>query len=133
MTIERRLPRSAAYFFKAANAHETEVATVEGAPMKGVLAVAPLICGDESSMTRWTRKKGLLDPLHQHDDHESVAILLSGKLRMVIDGHEFIAGPGDCWVHPRGVPHYSEALEDCVQIEVKSPPIRTWRLPGDPA
>ena len=47
-------------------------------------------------------------------------------------GREFIAGPGDSWVHPRGVPHYSEALEDCVQIEVKSPPIRTWRLPGDP-
>ena len=101
--------------------------------MQGVLAVAPLVCGDESSMTRWTRKKGLIDPLHQHDDHESVAILLSGKLRMVIDGVETILGPGDSWVHPRGVPHYSEALEDCVQIEVKSPPIRTWRLPGDPA
>ena len=133
MTIPRKLPRSSAFAFKAADAVETVVASVEGAHMKGVLAVAPLVCGDESSMTRWTRKKGLLDPLHQHDDHESVAILLSGKLRMVIDGHEFIAGPGDCWVHPRGVPHYSEALEDCVQIEVKSPPIRTWRLPADPA
>ena len=52
---------------------------------------------------------------------------------MLIAGREFIAGPGDSWVHPRGVPHYSEALEDCVQIEVKSPPIRTCRLPGDPA
>ena len=133
MTIARNLPRSHTYVFKGADAVETVVATVEGAAMQGVLAVAPLVCGDESSMTRWTRKKGLLDPLHQHDDHESVAILLSGKLRMVIDGHEFIVGPGDSWVHPRGVPHYSEALEDCVQIEIKSPAIRTWRLPGDPA
>ena len=133
MTIPRKLPRSQEYVFKAADAVETVVATVEGAAMQGVLSVAPLVCGDESSMTRWTRKKGLIDPLHQHDDHESIAILLSGKLRMVIDGREFIAGPGDSWVHPRGVPHYSEALEDCVQIEVKSPPIRTWRLPGDGA
>ena len=133
MTIARNLPRSHTYVFKGADAVETVVATVEGAAMQGVLAVAPLVCGDESSMTRWTRKKGLLDPLHQHDDHESVAILLSGKLRMVIDGHEFIVGPGDSRVHPRGVPHYSEALEDCVQIEIKSPAIRTWRLPGDPA
>lgn len=133
MTIPRKLPRSQEYVFKAADAVETVVATVEGAAMQGVLSVAPLVCGDESSMTRWTRKKGLIDPLHQHDDHESIAILLSGKLRMVIDGREFIAGPGDSWVHPRGVPHYSEALEDCVQIEVKSPPIRTWRLPGDSA
>lgn len=84
-------------------------------------------------MTRRTRKKGLIDPLHQHDDHESMAILLPGKLRMVIDGNESILGPGDSWLHPHGVPHYSEAHEDCVQIEIKSPPIRTWRLPGDPA
>ncbi len=133
MTIPRKLPRSTAYAFKAADTVETVVSSVEGAPMTGVLTVAPLVCGDESSMTRWTRKKGLIDPLHQHDDHESVAILLSGKLRMVIDGIETILGPGDSWVHPRGVPHYSEALEDCVQIEVKSPPIRTWRLPDDPA
>ena len=133
MSIPRKLARSKDFVFKAANAVETVVATVEGAAMQGVLSVAPLVCGDESSMTRWTRKKGLIDPLHQHDDHESIAILLSGKLRMVIDGREFIAGPGDSWVHPRGVPHYSEALEDCVQIEVKSPAIRTWRLPEDTA
>ena len=133
MSIPRKLARSQEFVFKAANAVETVVATVEGAAMQGVLSVAPLVCGDESSMTRWTRKKGLIDPLHQHDDHESIAILLSGKLRMVIDGREFIAGPGDSWVHPRGVPHYSEALEDCVQIEVKSPAIRTWRLPEDTA
>ena len=43
-----------------------------------------------------------------------------------IDGQEFIAEPGDAWIHPRGVPHYSEALEDCVQVEVKSPPRKTW-------
>ena len=133
MSIERKLPRSKDYVFKASDGVETVVSSVEGAAMQGVLAVTPLVCGDESSMTRWTRKKGLIDPLHQHDDHESIAILISGKLRMVIDGREFIAGPGDSWVHPRGVPHYSEALEDCVQIEVKSPPIRTWRLPDDPA
>jgi quercetin dioxygenase-like cupin family protein len=133
MAIARKLQRSPDYVFKGADGVETVVDTVEGAAMQGVLAVTPLVCGDESSMTRWTRKKGLIDPLHQHDDHESVAILLSGKLRMVIAGREFIAGPGDSWVHPRGVPHYSEALEDCVQIEIKSPPIRTWRLPDDPA
>lgn len=113
MTIPRKPPRSAALTFKAADAIETVVETVEGARMKGVLAAAPLVCGDASSMTRWTRKKGLIDPLHQHDDHESMAILLPGKLRMVIDGNESILGPGDSWVHPRGVPHYSEAHEDC--------------------
>ena len=131
MSFSRRLARSPSYFFRGADRVTTVVNSVEDATMQGVLTVAPLINGDESSMTMWTRKKGLIDPEHQHDDHESIAILLSGKLRLVIDGEEFIAGPGDCWVHPRGVRHYSEALEDCVQVEVKSPPIRTWKLDGD--
>lgn len=131
MTAPRNLPRSPSYFFRAAERVETVVSTVEDATMRGVLTVAPLVTGDESSMTMWTRKKGLIDPEHQHDDHESIAVLLSGKLRLVIDGQEFIAGPGDSWVHPRGVRHFSEALEDCVQIEVKSPPIRTWKLAGE--
>lgn len=37
-----------------------------------------------------------------------------------------VAEPGSVWRHPPGVVHHSEALEDCVQIEVKSPPCRTW-------
>ena len=72
MSIERKLPRSKDYVFKASDGVETVVSSVEGAAMQGVLAVTPLVCGDESSMTRWTRKKGLIDPLHQHDDHESI-------------------------------------------------------------
>ena len=39
---------------------------------------------------------------------------------------EFIAEPGDVWRHPAGVAHYSEALEACVQIEIKSPARKTW-------
>ena len=36
-------------------------------------------------------------------------------------------------IHPRGVPHFSLALADRVRIGIKSPPVCTWRLPGDPA
>jgi len=46
-------------------------------------------------------------------------------LRNVIDGKEFIAEPGATWRHPTGVVHSSEALEDCVQIESKTPPRKT--------
>lgn len=124
--FERHIPRSSSYFFSGSDRVDRVVGAVETTQMQGILTCAHLITGDESSMTCWTRKKGLIDALHQHDDHESIAMLLSGKLRLVIDGQEFIAVAGDCWVHPRGVPHMSEALEDCVQVEVKSPPIRTW-------
>ena len=35
-------------------------------------------------------------------------------------------GRGTSGATRRGVPHYSEALEDCVQIEIKSPARKTW-------
>ena len=38
-------------------------------------------------------------------------------VRLVIGGEEFIAEPGTSWIHPRGVPHFSEALEDCDDIQ----------------
>ena len=52
--------------------------------------------------------------------------LISGKLRLIIGEKDFIATAGSSWVHPVGVDHYSEALEDCHQIEIKSPPKKTW-------
>ena len=76
---------------------------------------------------RWIRRgKGLIDPGHHDDDHEAIATVVSGRLRMRIGDEEFVAGPGDCWRHPAGVPHCSEALEECVQIETKLPARKTW-------
>ena len=72
------------------------------------------------------REKGLIDPVHKHMDHETVAYLIKGRLRLVIGGEEFIAEAGTSWIHPRGVEHFSEALEDCEQLEIKSPPRKTW-------
>jgi quercetin dioxygenase-like cupin family protein len=47
-------------------------------------------------------------------------------MKLVIDGQAFVARAGDAWRHPPGVPHWSETLEDCVAIEIKSPPRKTW-------
>ena len=52
--------------------------------------------------------------------------LLYGKLRLHIGEQSFLAEPGDVWMHPQGVPHYSEALADSCQIEVKAPACKTW-------
>ena len=72
------------------------------------------------------REKGLVDPEHAHDDHESICYLVRGRMRVVIDGKEFIAQPGDVWRHRPGVSHYHETLEDSLQIEIKSPARKTW-------
>ena len=105
---------------------EEAIHAVEGAQGQGELSVTVLMVTENMLVLRAWRGKGLIDPIHQHDDHESVATLLSGKLKMQIGDKEFIAGPGDVWRHPPGVQHFSEALEECVQIEIKSPARKTW-------
>lgn len=62
------------------------------------------------------------------DDQGSVAMPVSGRKRMRIGAEGSGVGPGDLWRHPPSVWHESVALEDCVQIEIKAPPCRTWNL-----
>jgi quercetin dioxygenase-like cupin family protein len=114
-------------FFTTRDAIAPErLGAVEGVRPKGRVEVRRVMVGQEILMLHVFREKGLIDPVHKHDDHETVAYLLRGKLRLVIGGKEFIAGPGTSWIHPRGVEHFSEALEDCEQLEIKSPPKKTW-------
>ena len=105
---------------------EIPVHAIEGHEEQGRLSLKVLMVTENFLVVKAMRGKGLIDPPHKHDDHESVATLISGRMRMHIGGEEFEVGPGDVWRHPPGVVHGSEALEDCVQIEIKSPPRRTW-------
>jgi quercetin dioxygenase-like cupin family protein len=102
------------------------LASVEGVRPQGKVEVRRVMVGNEILMLHVLREKGLIDPVHKHDDHETVAYLIKGRLRLVIGGEEFIAEAGTSWRHPRGVEHFSEALEDCEQLEIKSPPRKTW-------
>lgn len=99
---------------------------VEGQPLATPVTVKTLMKSDNILMLEIFRPKGMRDPQHQHDDHETSCHLVRGKLKLWIGGQEFTAQAGDSWFHPKGVPHWSEALEDSLQVEVKSPPVKTW-------
>jgi quercetin dioxygenase-like cupin family protein len=125
----RRQPPSTARFVRNAEIPSVPVAALEGASAKGAtgtLDVKSLLVGENVSLLEFHRGEGRVDPNHHHSDHESICYLVSGRVRVVIDGESFEAGPGDAWIHPAGVPHYHETLEDAVQIEIKSPPMKTW-------
>lgn len=122
----RFLPKSADFFATIASIAPEKLLSVEGVKEQGHVEVRRVMVGDEILLLHVLRKKGLIDPVHKHMDHESMGYLIRGRLRLIIDGREFIAEAGSAWVHPAGVDHYSEALEDCEQIEVKSPPRKTW-------
>jgi quercetin dioxygenase-like cupin family protein len=125
----RKPPPSTRPFVRASDVIEHPIKRIEDVVLSGECRLGLVIAGENALMTRSFRGKGLIDPPHCHDDHESIGMLLSGKLHLTINGEEFVAGPGDVWLHKRGVVHASVALEDCMQIEIKSPPRRTWPAP----
>lgn len=122
----RDLKRSDTPFSAAGSAPLQTIGRIEGHEgYKGATHRSTII-GDDMVLLEIHRPKGLVDPEHAHMDHESVCYLVSGRMRCIIDGREFIAEPGATWVHHRGVKHWHETLEDSVQIEIKSPPKRSW-------
>ncbi len=124
----RALVPTTGYFVHSKEVPDEFITAIEGvAEEPGKLTLKKLLVGKDMVMVSAFKAKGMKDPVHQHDDHESVAYLVSGRMRLVIGGVEFVAEPGTAWIHPRGVPHFSEALEDCVQLEIKSPPKKTWK------
>ena len=123
----RRLPRCTTPFVDASETPAERAAAIEGVAGSGLLEITPLITGYDIALSSVARSKGHIDAAHRHDDHETIGYLISGRLRLVIGGEEWVAGPGDSWYHGPGVTHSSEALEDCVNLTVKTPPVQTWR------
>lgn len=82
--------------------------------------IKPLLIGQNLLVVLAFRQKGAKDPPHMHPNHESMAYLISGKIKLKIGNKEYIAHEDCAWYHPAGVEHSAVALEDCVQIEVKS-------------
>ncbi len=85
----------------------------------GVDSVKVLMATDTVISFEAFRPKGAVDTAHQHPDHHSVVYQKQGRVRMRIDGKSFIVEAGDSYIHPMGVVHQHEALEDSVRVETK--------------
>jgi quercetin dioxygenase-like cupin family protein len=126
MKDSRALPSDGKLFVDGNLVPSRKVGAIEGAKETGEISFKHLLTSENLLVLEVFRKQGMTDPRHNHPDHDSMCYLLSGRARVVIGDREFIAQEGCAWLHPAGVDHYSEALTDCVQLEVKSPPRRTW-------
>jgi quercetin dioxygenase-like cupin family protein len=79
-----------------------------------------LVHGDRTLMGQFNIAKGSIVPNQSHP-HEQTGIMISGKLRFIVDGENMDVETGDSWCLPGGVEHSAEALADTVVIEVFSP------------
>ncbi len=95
------------------------IVTVEGNKIPDAvekLQMKALIVTENVIVLRALRKKGLRAPKHQHNDHDTVST----------GDESFPCEPGAVWRHRKGVPHWTETLEDSVVLEIKTPPVKTW-------
>ncbi len=122
----RFLPLSPLPVARGVDKQPVEVAALEGKALAAPMRIASLLVAREANLMWELVPRGTKVPAHRHDDHESIVYLVSGVQRLWIAGEVFEAGAGDAWVHERGVEHSSEAQEECVQIEFKTPATRTW-------
>lgn len=106
---------------KNADVNGLLVKAIEGKPMYGGdLLVKPLIKGDEMTLLEIHYKPGVGAPLHVHE-HESLAYVVKGKVKMTVGQEVYILGAGDVCRHPQGVPHGVEGIEESTVVEIKSP------------
>ncbi|MBT6273583.1 MAG: cupin domain-containing protein [Chromatiales bacterium] len=106
---------------RSADVAKVRVESIEGEPIYGgELLVKPMMNGDEMTFLEIHYEPGVGAPVHVHN-HESLAYVVSGQVKMTVGDDVFIAGPGDVCRHPAGVPHGVEAIEASVMVEVKAP------------
>ena len=124
----RALPGTPALHVRGASFPPVLMNMLEGHDSGGHVELKPMMVGRDMVLVEIFEKAGVIVPEHSHDDHESVVYLVRGRMKLFIGDQTFEAVAGDVWRHPVGVRHTSEALEDCVAIEIKSPPRQTWNI-----
>jgi quercetin dioxygenase-like cupin family protein len=88
------------------------------------------VIGDKMMISRVFLKRGCVVPVHHHDN-EQISCIVSGTLRFHIQDGENGAirtqdvGAGEVLMLPSMVPHGAEAIEDCVVLDLFSPPSQT--------
>ena len=106
---------------KNAEVKGLNVKAIEGKPMYGGdLLVKPLMKGDEMTLLEIHYTPGVGAPPHVHD-HESLAYVVKGKVKMTVGKEVYIVEQGDVCRHPKGIPHGVEGIEESIVVEIKSP------------
>ncbi len=103
-----------------ANAEAREVEMLPGVTRR------TLNYGDHTSVHEMRIAKGHVVPAHSHP-HEQTGYLVSGRFLFEMPGLKKELGPGDSWLVPGNVEHTVTALEDCVAIDIFSPPREEYR------
>lgn len=83
---------------------------------------ASIVRGENMMAVKLSFQPGFYHPRHNHPEHESMGVVVSGHMRMTVgDDVPFDLFPGDVWHHPIGVYHTAEAVVASEAVEMHSP------------
>lgn len=86
-----------------------------------------LISGEKLMICRFDLDQGVEIPAHFHP-HDQAGYVVSGLIRVTIDGEGLELSPGDSYCAPSGVLHSAQALEKTVVVvDTFSPPREDYR------
>jgi len=88
-----------------------------------------VIHADHITVARMYLRKGCLVAEHSHHN-EQISMVEQGSARFVLAGEKRVVKAGDVVLIPPNVPHYVEAIEDCVALDLFSPRREDW-IRGD--
>lgn len=86
-----------------------------------------VISGARAMVAQIFLEKGAVVPMHSHEN-EQITYLVEGVLKFWIgeEREELVLRAGEVLHIPSEVSHQAEALEDCVDVDVFSPPRQDW-------
>jgi len=82
-------------------------------------ARGPVVRGKSIEVMQMNWKAGDSARPHQHPEEQAIYVV-SGRMRMTVDGEIYDVGPGDVSYHPSNVLHGALAVEDTVAISFKN-------------
>lgn len=95
----------------------------------GERATYKALTGRTAQIMHVEMKAGVIFPDQQDPNepeihpHEQISTIISGRMKIVVDGDERVLGAGESIAIPPNAPHTAEFLEDTVMLEVFIPPI----------
>jgi quercetin dioxygenase-like cupin family protein len=87
--------------------------------------------GTQSTLVKWTVKKGGVFPLHHHSN-EQITWITEGRCEVFSQGKKFVMRAGTVLVIPPNTPHEFVCTEDTIDIDFFAPQRQDW-IDGAPS
>jgi len=89
-----------------------------------------LVCSDCMMICRFDLEEGVQIPSHSHP-YDQAGYVVSGKIRITVDGKSCDLGAGDSYSAPSNGLHSALALETSVVVDTFYPPRDDYRAIAD--